>query len=366
MKTNFLINYLFIILLVITLLLGFYGFYFEDSYKWYDAIYKTLQLFQLGAASPEQSVCINVARFLAPIVLIFGGMQLIMYVWQTGWKNLCIWSFTNHIVIIGYGNIVQKVIQKLKDDNRISGNERVIIVDPLLTEEKFSFRKILLKQEADKNLLKCRTKINKASKVIIATDNDYVNLKLREYIKDVAENIPIYIRIESLEDLKIADENTKIYKLDYPIKIDNIENHLIIVLGGGIIGKQIIRETHYKNKVFVVEQSANIINSLKDEWDDKKVCYNRADVKLSVAKDIDNILESYKEYKDIMIYICLGGDWLSFKTAYKWSKWLEKIEGKNIKICLFGNSIPPRLFDECNMSREIVKLKNINGEIIWV
>lgn len=366
MKNKFFTKYFFLVLLAITLSLGFCGFYFEDTFSWHDAVYKTLQLFTLGASPiPEYSTLVNIARFLAPCVLLFGGTQLTLYIFQEGWNSFCLRTYTNHIVIIGYGNVGQKIKQKLKEEGTISDNDSIIIVDPLLMKQKFSLSEIMLKQEADENLLK-KLKINKASKIIIATDNDYINLKLRESIKDIVENITIYMRIQSLKNLEISDNNTKIYKIDYPIKIHNIKNHLVVVLGAGTIGRQIIEQSVNNNKVIVIEQSNNVINVLKDEFNDDAVCYKKADVGLVTEKDIDNqILKQYKKYKDIIIYICLGGDWLGLKTVYYWSQWLEKKKVLNIKICLFGNDISQRLLNNCNISKK-VELKNIHEDIVWI
>lgn len=353
-KTNLLI-YLALILFIFTIVLSLYGFIIDDAIGFGDAIYQTIQLFKLGAPTPEKSIFINIARFLAPLVLILGGVQLLVF----GLKEFCLWTFKEHTIILGYSQAGREIKKKLDKKNH-----KVIIVDPSLEKTKYSFNQIFLKEEANEEFLTYMSNVFKrAQNVIIATDNDYINLKLGMIIRNQHQELLMYIRIEQLQNFEFKDEKIKICQSSYSIDLENTKDSLLIILGGGIIGKEILNKNIDKNKVILLEQSENIINKLKDEYDEERVCYKRTDVTMVTENDINTqILSLYHENKPIHIYMCLGGDWLGFKTAYQWSKW-EIWKNKNVKIYLCGDNINPKLLDNCNIHKELVVLKKIKTEV---
>lgn len=72
---------LLVILLLATVIFALYGYITYYGYAFDDALYKAMQLFTIGAESvPEKSFTVNIARFLAPIVILGGGMQLIYFI----------------------------------------------------------------------------------------------------------------------------------------------------------------------------------------------------------------------------------------------------------------------------------------------
>ena len=353
-KTNLLI-YLALILFIFTIILSLYGFIIDDAIGFGDAIYQTIQLFKLGAPIPEKSIFINIARFLAPLVLILGGVQLLVF----GLKEFCLWTFKEHTIILGYSQVGREIKKKLGNKK----NYKVIIVDPSLEKTKYSFNQISLKEEANEEFLTYMSSVFKrAQNVIIATDNDYINLKLGMIIRNQHQELLMYIRIEQLQNFEFKDEKIKICQSNYSIDLENTKDSLLIILGGGIIGKEILNKNVNKNKVVLLEQSKNIINKLKDEYDEERVCYKRTDVTMVTENDIKQILSYYPANIPVYIYMCLGGDWLGFKTAYEWSKW--KIwENNNAKIYLCNDNINQKLLDNCNISKKIVILKNIETKI---
>lgn len=348
MKNVDIIKYV-VILLFITVVVGIYGYISYYGYAFDDAIYKTLQLFTLGASSVcEKSFAVNIARFLAPVAIIGGGIQLIYFVSQNGWKSLCLRMFNNHIIVCGYGNTGKAIVTQLE---RL-GKKRIIIIDPLIEEPKVSFSKIYLNRDAtDEDVLKMEAKIDKASKIIILTGSDYINT----LIYNIAGKYNICQSIVRIEYLNNPDKlnlngerSVDFFNLSQIIveQFDQYDNQLIIVLGIGNVGKRIIERYQNNNAILVIEQSNIAIHMAKDIFNSPNVKYERADIRGVVESDIIRVLEKYEYANDstINLFICLGGDWLGFRTAWEWSSW-KKI---SMNINLIGTNINKALLKNNN------------------
>lgn len=107
---NNLIKYM-IVLAFVTIAVAMFGYIGFYNYTFFDSLYKSFQLFALGSSEfPEQSMCINFARFLAPIVTVCIGAQLIHSVARNGWRKICLGLMRNHIIVCGCGFTGKKIV----------------------------------------------------------------------------------------------------------------------------------------------------------------------------------------------------------------------------------------------------------------
>lgn len=373
MKLNLKITTYIIILAVITIIAAICGYMGECyGYSFWDSIYKTLQLFTLGNSSiPEESMIINVARFLAPCLTIFGGVQLIYSVSQDGLKRICLTTYKKHVVVCGYGFTGKKIVNKL-----LENKQRVIVVDPCVDESKFSLTESYIKGDAtDMNVL-LEARVNKASKIIIATGEDYINTLIYNKVQKIASSRQQkkYLRIEKLEDKESlgngADSITNFSELitkDLKVR----DNSNIVVLGLGSIGGRIVERYCSDHNIMVFEQSETMIKVTEERISAPNVCFIKADVKGLLLKDLMDCLNRYDfdtASHPLDVFVCLGGDWLGFTIAWNWSSWkLMNGEKKiSMKINLIGNNIDKELFSNVKNlghSNEVV-IYNIVDDIL--
>ncbi|MEG2095188.1 MAG: NAD-binding protein [Alistipes sp.] len=351
-----------VILLLATIVFAIYGYISYYGYAIDDAIYKTLQLFTIGAENvPEKSLVINIARFLAPIVIIGGGLQLIYFVSQDGWKYLCLCIFKKHTIICGYGDTGKMIMSQLEQ----MGRKHIIVIDPLIEEPKVSFSKIFLnKNAANENVLQKEARIDKASEIIIVTGSDYINT----LIYNISEKHNVHrsiVRIEQLnhpDNLNLTrDSNTLFFNLSEIIveQFTQYDKQLIVVLGIGNIGKRVVERYKNNNDILVIEQSGVAIHMTKDIFNSSNIKYERADVKGLVESDIIRTLEKYDyyNYQRINLFVCLGGDWLGFRTAWDWLSWTKV----KLNINLVGIDINKELLKD--KGQNSISVYNVN-EII--
>ena len=373
MKLNLKITTYIIILAVITIIAAIYGFMGECyGYSFWDSIYKTLQLFTLGNSSiPEESMIINVARFLAPCLTIFGGVQLIYSFSQDGLKRICLTTYKKHVVVCGYGFTGKKIVNKL-----LENKQRVIVIDPCVDESKFSLTESYIKGDATDLDTLLQARVNKASKIIIATGEDYINTLIYNKVQKIASSRQLkkYLRIEKLEDKENlgngADSITNFSELitkDLKVR----DNSNVVVLGLGSIGGRIVAQYCQNHNIMVFEQSETMIKVTEERISAPNVCFIKADVKGLLLKDLMDCLNRYDfdtASRPLDVFVCLGGDWLGFTIAWNWSSWkLMNGEKKiSMKINLIGNNIDRELFSNVKnlgYSNEVV-IYNIVDDIL--
>ena len=172
----------------------------DEGYSFFDALYKTMQLFTLGSSSPETCLSINIARFLAPIVVICGGIQLIYSLSHEGWKWLCMRFFNNHVVVCGYGFTGKHIVKRI-----IAQKKKVIVIDPAINNPIISLNEIHIKKDASLLSTLLEARIKNASEIIISTGSDYINILVcMQLIKlKLGNNIKKSVRIEQLDNKNI-------------------------------------------------------------------------------------------------------------------------------------------------------------------
>lgn len=349
-----------IIFAVITVICAMYGYlcvHDDEGYSFFDALYKTMQLFTLGSSSPETCLSINIARFLAPIVVICGGIQLIYSLSHEGWKWLCMRFFNNHVVVCGYGFTGKHIVKRI-----IAQKKKVIVIDPAINNPIISLNEIHIKKDASLLSTLLEARIKNASEIIISTGSDYINILVcMQLIKlKLGNNIKKSVRIEQLDNKNIIkflsnEENGfKVFNFSELVmhSLPFINNGNIIILGLGSIGKRLIEKYRESNRIIAIEQSNITLKRIKDIYPEgPRLHYNCSDIKGLVHRDLTKYLSECGfdlKTEFFEVFICLGADWLLFSTACKWIDWSDI----NMKITLMGMNIEKELIDKIETKKE--------------
>lgn len=347
-----------IVLALVTIACAVWGYccFYGDPFL--DALYKALQLFNLGGNTSESEthVIINVARFIAPCVTILGGVQLIYSFSRNGWRQLCLSRYNDHIIVCGYGFTGKRIV-----DSITSHNKKVIVIDPLIEEPIVSFGELHISKDATDIETLTEARIRQASEIIIATGDDYINAKIYRLALKLksGRGFKKTVRIEKLEDSEFLKSSTdeefegfNFSKLTTD-SFHKLENRNIIILGLGSIGKLLVGKYHQNNKILVFEQSANAVNMAKDKYQEGvNLHYEIADVNGLTQEDLENIISKYgfknKCADPIEVFICLGGDWMGFSIAWRWIKWTNV----KMSLILIGTDIERELFENINAQND--------------
>lgn len=347
-----------IVLALVTIACAVWGYccFYGDPFL--DALYKALQLFNLGGNTSESEthVIINVARFIAPCVTILGGVQLIYSFSRNGWRHICLSRYHNHIIVCGYGFTGKRIV-----DSITSHNKKVLVIDPLIKEPIVSFQELHISKDATDIETLTQAKIGRASEIIIATGDDYINARIYRQVLRLqsGRGLKKTIRIEKLEDMELLKSSTdeefvgfnfsKLITDSFPL----LENRNIIILGLGSIGKRIVEKYHMNNRILVFEQSPNAVNMARDKHPDgPDISYEAVDVNGLTQENLENTLSKYGYEQDahpIEAFICLGGDWMGFSIAWRWMKWTNI----RMKLNLIGTDIEKELFENINTQKGV-------------
>lgn len=253
----------------------------------------------------------------------------------------------------------------------------MVVIDPELKEYN-SLNKVLISEDATDIKTLIEAQVKRASQIIIATGDDYINLLIYKHVSNLnLPNLEIKVRIEkienqdSLKDLIDSKSKSTYAAFNFSeLAVDSlkpIDTSNIIILGSGSIGNRLVKKYCGTKKILVLEQSDTVIEISKDKLDDKKteVDFKKVDVKHLIEADLINILLDFKfiekskladESKLIEVYICLGGDWLGFYIARKWAKWTKV----KMNINLIGSSIAKDLFNTLSNTNEYNKIDVYN------
>lgn len=354
-----------IVLALVTIACAVWGYCFFYGDPLLDALYKALQLFNLGGSTLESEthVIINVARFIAPCIAILGGVQLIYSFSRNGWRQLCLSRYSDHIIVCGYGFTGKRIV-----DSITSHNKKVIVIDPNIEEPIVSFSELHISKDATKIETLTEARIRQASEIIIATGDDYINATIyRQALKLKSDRgLKKTIRIEKLEDWELLkssmDEEFEGFNFSRLISdsFRQLENRNIIILGLGSIGKRLVDKYHHDNRTLVFEQSPNAVNIAKDKYHEgSNLHYETTDVNGLTQEDLETIISKYgfKQNADpVEVFICLGGDWMGFSIAWRWMKWTKV----KMRLNLIGLDIKKELFENLNAEKGINEITIYN------
>ena len=354
-----------IILALVTIACAVWGYCSFYGEPFLDALYKAFQLFNLGGdtSEPETHVIINVARFIAPCVTILGGVQLIYSFSRNGWRQLCLSRYNDHIIVCGYGFTGKRIA-----DSITSHNKKVIVIDPNIEEPVVSFNELHISKDATDMEILTEARIKRASEIIIATGDDYINAKIyRQVLKLKPERgFKKAIRIEKLEDSELLKSSTdeEFEGFNFSELITNsfplLKNRNIIILGLGSIGKRLIDKYQENNRILVFEQSSNAVNMAKDKYSEgPDLIYKATDVNGLTQENLENTISKsgFKHTDDpVEVFICLGGDWMGFSIAWRWMTWANI----KMKLNLIGTDIEKELFENISTQKFVNEIAIYN------
>ncbi len=354
-----------IVLVLVTVTCAVWGYCCFYGDRFLDALYKALQLFNLGGNTSESEthVIINIARFIAPCVTILGGVQLVYSFSRNGWRQLCLSRYYDHIIVCGYGFTGKRIV-----DSITSHNKKVIVIDPNIEEPVVSFNELHISKDATDMETLTEARIKRASEIIIATGDDYINAKIyRQALKLKPDRgFKKAIRIEKLEGSEFLKSSTdeefegfnfsSLITGSFPL----LGNRNIIILGLGSIGKRLVDKYHQNNRILVFEQSSNAVNMARDKHSDgPDLHYEVTDVNGLTQENLENTISKsgFKHTADsIEVFICLGGDWMGFSIAWRWMKWTNI----KMRLNLIGTDIEKELFESINTQKDVNEIAIYN------
>lgn len=346
----------FTLLVIIVFLFGVFGF-LKTGECWLDAVYKTLTLFVLNLEkTPVENVWINWARFLAPVALVFGGIQTLLYLTSEGKEKLKYYFIIrSHTIICGMGLTGKTILNYLQFpysmQKRRHPEGKYVLVDlddRIVHNIAFTGNKCLICGDASAGEIIDRMKLGRARQMFILTGEDYINLKILHrvlnHLEERSDFLRIYIRIENpsvyqvLSDSLAGRKNEtgrydvrlinatscalELFKGKYNILAESVKNFLI--LGCGSIGQGIVRtllgESWEEDRcIRIMECSQDVLNTFnynilkkiyKDREDWVKTCH--CDVIVLNDEDVWRFMGGVVPDR---IFVCLGGDWVNIRVA---------------------------------------------------
>jgi hypothetical protein len=159
-------------------LLGYVGFS-GKGYAFLDALYRALSLFTLqsGAIDGEVPVSLEIARWLAPVVLAYAAVKTLFVVARDQMKLLRLGSFRDHVVVCGLG---QKGVRLMNGFIELGQKVVAIEVDrDSCAGSVYKDRRaiVLAGNAADESMLR-RARVQYAKYLIVVTGKDDTNVEI--------------------------------------------------------------------------------------------------------------------------------------------------------------------------------------------
>lgn len=317
---------------------GVYGYHWcMNGYSMDDAVYRSLMLFVLNDTSiPQNCIYVNIARFLAPVAVILGGLQALQYISKNGFEWLYRLVLKNQIVICGVGTTGMIIYDILRKQ---SPKSKFILVDintQILLHPKRSF---WISGDASSPNVISKMKITSAKAIYIVTGDDYINLMILQRIIHTSSTLktPIYVRLEN-EDVKqwmsAIDINVsfeiKVFNISESVtrKFIHIKKKHIAILGLGSFGQCLLKTLNKDNYITVFEQSKSTVDRFNANNPDVGAYNKRVGDLWHLRKN------DIKGLKSDIIFVCMGGEWQSFITTIRWRKMFP-----DSQIILLSNSV---------------------------
>ena len=320
---------LFLAVTFATLILGIYGYMQDFGYSIDDAVYKTITLFTLNDSDlPQNSIYINISRFLAPIALALGGVQAVYYLSKNSVERFFRIFLHRHIIICGFGVTGETIYKELLRKRR---SHCFVLIDydrqPIISD----YRTLFIKGDAASEEILKRARIVKAKEIYIVTGDDIQNLIIFEKIRrlKLAGEARIIIRMEREEwkeylqanPNKDGSSNTEQRMiLDMKrivlskIMIPNTGQRLAI-LGCGSVGQLLILRYEQTHRITVFEQSSRIRQIFRSRYPQAIFQSYTCDVNLIERNEIKE-----EDRNPDIIFICLGGDRAGLAASLHWRK----------------------------------------------
>lgn len=195
------------LLALVSVGLGIGGFLFAGNILT-DALYMTAQLFtlELGPIKDYYNPMIDVARWLALVVLVSAVLKTVFSLLNQQLDKIHAFRFKNHVIIVGLGIIGERLASDF-----LQKNIKVVVIDnnpenKFLTSIRMKKGKILLFSGTSEEALR-KAGLKSAAKLFLTTDQDSINLDIYNLActltkkSNVKPEVYIHIQDYSLKEI---------------------------------------------------------------------------------------------------------------------------------------------------------------------
>ncbi|MBL4851543.1 MAG: NAD-binding protein [Gammaproteobacteria bacterium] len=206
-----------ILLVVAAFILGILGYfdYFDgvEDVTFSDVIYATLGLFVLefeGQPSDKLPILLDIARWVAPISLVYAGIKTILALMGDRLDYIKLKCMRNHAVICGLNEYSLLTIKDL-----VAGGIKVIVIEagkdsPFIGVAKEQGILVLFADATDKKNLE-RVNLRWASHLLVTTGDDSRNLEIAYQAFELHQAFPKYQHLKCVVDVDSNEFSAALY-----------------------------------------------------------------------------------------------------------------------------------------------------------
>ena len=373
---SFIKRYEWSILIISTVLcwiLGFIGFYlyYQENgifVSFTGIAYLTFQLFTFssGFVDGHVPVVLDIARFLAPLTLVYAAIIAFMWFVNLQYKKFKLKWYKSHTIFLGIGKLGTQLLKDLQN----SGQKIVIVTkEEIPPSDRYSDAKtIFITGNANNKKILKQIRIDHAKHVMCMMDDEYENLsngfKAGEYIDETKpkDKGKIFVQvspllIEQLQELDFDDKASENHQIFWdnihffniyeraarmliheyaPDKFACFDNNSkaqahILIAGFGALGQAILLQAgkmyHFANRN---KLKATILFSDNEELERFKETYqgiNKViDLNFIEQKKVNerNIKEQSGNTDIQVIFVCVEDDLVAFDAYNKMNQLIPK------------------------------------------
>ena len=193
-------------------IIGHYQIYFvspngevakSNDYSYWDIFYSTLQMFILESdaetGSAKWTIYLQLARFLAPIVIIWSAFRAVMLILANQISTIQRARLKNHIVIIGSSNLVNRLIRDYSENYNVIQIASNVIKKLKITDGNRVFQ---IEGNATSDEMLRTARVNFSKRIFIATGSESYNRNIAYSLGAFLEAVPIKDKITCHYELR--------------------------------------------------------------------------------------------------------------------------------------------------------------------
>ena len=193
-------------------IIGHYQIYFvspngeaaeSHDYSYWDIFYSTLQMFILESdaetGSAKWTIYLQLARFLAPIVIIWSAFRAVMLILANQISTIQRARLKNHIVIIGSSNLVNRLIRDYSENYNVIQIASNVIKKLKITDGNRVFQ---IEGNATSDEILRTARVNFSKRIFIATGSESYNRNIAYSLGSFLEAVPIKDKITCHYELR--------------------------------------------------------------------------------------------------------------------------------------------------------------------
>ena len=181
-------------------IIGHYQIYFSPenkeassfNYSYWDIFYSTLQMYILESdaetGSAQWTIYLQVARFLAPIVIIWSAFRAAMLILANQISTIRRARIKGHIIIIGSGNLVNTLIRDYCETHSVIHISSTITKKINVADGSRFFQ---LEGDATSDEILRTARVNYSKRIFITTGSDSYNRNISSSLASFLEEQPI-------------------------------------------------------------------------------------------------------------------------------------------------------------------------------